>query len=140
MRKLNVLLFIVAAGLMFTTETTKADEWIPKVKTVRVNGYNMAYVERGKGEPLILVHGALADYRTWLPVMPELSETNRTIAVSLRHHYPENWQGEGNDLTLEQHTDDLAEFIKSLDLGPVNLLGHARGAVISMMVATTGGT
>ncbi|WP_455375705.1 alpha/beta fold hydrolase [Kaarinaea lacus] len=135
MRKLNILLTIVAAGLMFTTETTFADKWIPKVKTVRVNGYDMAYVERGEGAPLILVHGALSDYRTWLPLMPELSETNRTIAVSLRHHYPENWQGEGDDLTLQQHTNDLAEFIKSLNLGPVNLLGHARGAVITMMIA-----
>ena len=136
MRKLNFLLIIVAAGLMSTTATTIADKWIPKVKTVHVNGYDMAYVERGKGAPLILVHGALSDYRTWLPLMPELSETNRTIAVSLRHYYPENWQGKGDDLTMQQHTEDLAAFIKSLNSGPVNLLGHARGAIISMMVAS----
>ena len=136
MRKLNILLIIVAAVLMFTTETTFADKWIAKVKNVRVNGYDMAYVERGKGEPLVLVHGALSDYRTWLPLMSELSETNRTIAVSLRHYYPEKWQGEDNDLTMQQHADDLAEFIKALKVGPVNLLGHARGAVVSMVVAS----
>lgn len=136
MHKINFLLSMVAAVLMFTTETTNADKWIPKVKTVQVNGYNMAYVERGKGEPLILVHGALSDYRTWLPVMPEFSETNRTIAISLRHYYPEKWQGGDNDLTLQQHADDLASFIKSLKLGPANLLGHARGAVVTMMVAS----
>jgi len=136
MRKLNYLLIIVAAVLIFTTEVTFADNWIPKVKTVRVNGYDMAYVERGKGKPLVLVHGMLSDYRTWLPIMPELSETNRTIAVSLRHYYPENWQGKDNDLTLQQHANDLAEFIKALQLGPVNLLGHARGADVSMMVAS----
>lgn len=136
MRKLNFLLIIVAAGLIFTTETTIADKWTPEIKTVRVNSYDMAYVERGKGEPLILVHGALSDYRTWLRVMPELGETNRTIAVSLRHYYPENWKGGDDDLSVQQHAEDLAEFIKALNLGPVNLLGHARGAVVSMMVAS----
>ena len=136
MRKLNILLIIVAAVLMYTTETTFADTWTAKVKTVRINDYDMAYVERGEGAPLILVHGALSDYRTWLPLMPELSETNRTIAISLRHYYPEKWQGKDNDLTMQQHADDLAEFIKALKLGPVNLLGHARGAVVSMIVAS----
>lgn len=136
MHKFNSFLVIVAAVLMFNSETTSADQWIPKVQTVRVNGYDMAYVERGQGAPLILVHGALSDYRTWLPVIPELSETNRTIAVSLRHYYPEKWQGGDNDLNLEQHANDLAEFIKTLKLGPVNLLGHSRGAVVSMMVAS----
>jgi len=127
---------IVVAVFMFTGVATNAEQWIPEVKTIRVNNYDMAYVERGKGAPLVLVHGALSDYRTWLPLMPDLSETNHTIAVSLRHYYPENWQGKGDDLTLQQHADDLAAFIKSLNLGPVNLLGHARGALITMMVAS----
>jgi len=136
MRKLNFLLIIVTAVMMFTIMTSLADEWIPKVKTVRVNGYDMAYVESGKGAPLILVHGGLSDYRTWLPVMPTLGETNRTIAVSLRHYYPENWRGGDNDLTIQQHADDLAEFIKVMKLGPVNLLGHARGGIVAMLVAS----
>jgi len=136
MQKLHFLLIIVAAVLISTTETIFADNWTPKVKTLRVNGYDMAYVERGEGKPLILVHGALSDYRTWLPLMAELSETNRTIAISLRHYYPEKWDGKDNDLTMQQHADDLAAFIKALQLGPVNLLGHARGAVVSMMVAS----
>lgn len=136
MRKPIFLLIIVAAGLMFITETTFAEKSTPEVKTVNVNGYDMAYVEAGKGEPLILVHGALSDYRTWLPVIPEFSQTNRTIAVSLRHYYPEKWQGGDDDLTIQQHADDIASFIEKLKLGPVHLLGHARGAVVSMMVAS----
>ena len=113
-----------------------ADQWNPEVKTVHVNNYDMSYVERGSGAPLILVHGALTDYRTWLPLMPELSETSRTIAVSLRHYYPEKWEGKGDDLSLQQHANDLAAFIESLQLGPVDLLGHSRGGVVSLLVAS----
>ncbi len=32
---------------------------------LRVNGYDMAFVERGAGQALLLVHGTLCDYRRW---------------------------------------------------------------------------
>ena len=91
------LLAFVAVIMFGHARMAVANQWQPQVKTVRVNNYDMAYVERGSGVPLILVHGSLSDYRTWLPLMAELSETNRTIAISLRHYYPEQWDGKGDD-------------------------------------------
>ena len=35
------------------------------MQTLRVNGYDMAYLELGKGPPLVCVHGTLGDFRTW---------------------------------------------------------------------------
>lgn len=113
-----------------------ADESQPEVKTLRVNNYDMSYVERGSGEPLILVHGSLSDYRTWLPLLNELSETNHVIAVSLRHHYPEKWDGKSNNHSLRQHADDLAAFIQTSGIGPVNLLGHSRGGSVALLMAS----
>ncbi|WP_455208654.1 alpha/beta fold hydrolase [Kaarinaea lacus] len=130
-------LFALIAVFMFShTTVIVADEWQPEVKIARVNNYDMFYVERGSGSPLILVHGGLSDYRTWLPLMTEFSETSRTIAVSLRHYYPEQWDGKGDDFSLQQHADDIATFIETLKLGPVDLLGHSRGADVSMLVAS----
>ena len=34
-----------------------------KLSTMRVNGYDVAYIEAGQGEPVVLVHGSLCDYR-----------------------------------------------------------------------------
>jgi pimeloyl-ACP methyl ester carboxylesterase len=133
-QKISVTL--VALFLSANINLALADKWQSDVKTVRVNNYDLSYVEHGNGSPLILVHGGLSDYRTWLPLIAELSETNRTIAVSLRHYYPEKWDGKGDDFSLQQHADDIAAFIKALNLGPVDLLGHSRGGVVSMMVAS----
>ena len=58
------------------------------VKTLAVNGYEMAYTERGSGPPVVLVHGAGWDFRYWDGQMEPFSAKHRAIAVSLRHYYP----------------------------------------------------
>jgi esterase len=108
----------------------------PDVKTLRVNGYDMAYTEQGSGPTIVLVHGSLMDYRTWAPLLKELSAENRVIALSLRHYYPEPWDGKGNDLSLSQHAKDVASFIEALGVGPVHLLGHSRGAGVALLAAS----
>src|ERR1700687_3153351 len=47
------------------------------MQTLHVNGYDMAYVEVGKGPPLVCVHGTLGDFRTWSAVFGPLSEKPR---------------------------------------------------------------
>jgi esterase len=103
--------------------------------TLRVNGYDMAFVERGAGAPLLLVHGTLGDYRYWAGQMEPFGAHYRTISVSLRHCWPEKWDGEGDNFTVQQHTIDIASFIAGLQAGPVHLLGHSRGGHIAFRVA-----
>ena len=43
-------------------------------QTVRVRGVDLSYVERGKGEPVLLLHGFLHDYRVWLGTLAALSK------------------------------------------------------------------
>ena len=103
--------------------------------TLRVNDYEMAFVERGSGAPLLLVHGTLCDYRHWAAQMEPFGANHRTIAVSLRHCWPEKWDGEGDDFTVQQHTRDVVGFIAALGAGPVHLLGHSRGGHIAFRAA-----
>jgi pimeloyl-ACP methyl ester carboxylesterase len=35
------------------------------MRTFEINGYRMGYVEEGRGEPLVMVHGSLSDYCHW---------------------------------------------------------------------------
>jgi pimeloyl-ACP methyl ester carboxylesterase len=101
------------------------------VKTVQVNGYDMAYIERGAGDPVILVHGAGVDYRYWAAQMEPFSAEYRTVAVSLRRYYPEPWRGDGG-FSLNQHVADLVAFIGQLNAGPVHLVGHSRGGTVAL--------
>ena len=105
------------------------------MQTLRVNGYDMAYLDVGQGRPLVCVHGTLGDYRTWSAVMGPLSRTHRVIAVSLRHFFPEHWDGVGDDYLMSQHVSDTIAFIAQIDPGPVDLMGHSRGGHVAFRVA-----
>lgn len=126
------VLALLLAGCAATTPRTW--ELPPGVKALSVNGYEMAYVERGSGEPVILVHGAVGDYRSFAPQMTSLSPKLRVIAVSLRHYYPERWNGKGSHFSEKQHAQDLIAFIERLGTGPVFLVAHSRGGMPAILL------
>src|SRR5882762_5525191 len=105
------------------------------MQTLQVNGYDMAFLDVGKGPPLVCVHGSLCDFRIWSAVLGPLSKKHRVIAVSLRHFFPERWDGLSDTYSIAQHADDVIAFIEQLDTGPVDLMGHSRGGHISFRVA-----
>jgi esterase len=95
----------------------------------------MAYVEEGSGAPLLLVHGALADLRFWAPQMGAFARRHRAVAVSLRRHWPERWDGRSGLYSTERHAEDVAAFAAALGAGPVRLVGHSRGGYVAFRVA-----
>ncbi|MBM4296788.1 MAG: alpha/beta hydrolase [Deltaproteobacteria bacterium] len=109
----------------------------PGVKTHTVNAYPMAFQERGSGPPIVFVHGALSDYRSWGAQLASPPAGYRVIAVSLRHYYPERWTGKGSDFSTTQHADDLIKFIEQLGAGPVYLVAHSRGGIVAALAAAT---
>lgn len=106
----------------------------PGVSTHWVKDYPMAYMDRGTGPTVVLVHGAAQDYRWWDPQLDSLSPRFRTVAVSLRHYYPEPWDGKG-EFSAKAHAEDLATFIERLGAGPVYLVAHSRGGLVAGMAA-----
>jgi pimeloyl-ACP methyl ester carboxylesterase len=105
------------------------------MQTLHVNGYDMAYLEVGQGPPLVCVHGSLCDFRIWSAVLGPLAPRHRVIAVSLRHFFPEQWDGVGDTYSIAQHVADVIAFIEQLDTGPVDLMGHSRGGHVAFRVA-----
>jgi pimeloyl-ACP methyl ester carboxylesterase len=57
------------------------------------------------------------------------------IALSLRHFFPDHWDGAGDTYSIAQHVDDVIGFIEQLDTKPVDLMGHSRGGHIAFRVA-----
>lgn len=112
------------------------DHVISELKTVLINGDIFSYMDIGKGEPVVFVHGTLGDYRTWETQMDTFAKNHRVIAYSRRFAYPDKQTiNDSTDYTVTAHSKDLTQFIKTLDIGPVHLVGHSFGAFTSLLTA-----
>lgn len=107
----------------------------PTPRSVRVRGVDLAYVEAGAGEPLILLHGGQADYRSWLHHLPAFSSRFKAIAYSRRYNYPNNNPIHSDTHSAYVEADDLAAFIKKLGLKRVHLVGTSIGAYAALIIA-----
>jgi pimeloyl-ACP methyl ester carboxylesterase len=100
------------------------------VRQMSVNGTNLAYVEQGKGSTIVFVHGAFGDWRNWEGMRPSIAEKYHFVALSLRYHYPNAWTDDGRNYSLAQHVEDVAAFIRALNVGKVDLVGNSMGSRI----------
>ena len=132
-----IRILIVMLGLLLAWDRVGAAPWAlpPDVKTLEVNSYHMAFLESGTGEPVVLVHGSGADYRTWRRQVESPPRGFRLIAISLRHYYPERWDGKGDKFSEDQHVEDLGRFIETLAVGPVFLVAHSSGGRVAVRTA-----
>lgn len=110
--------------------TRPADELLK----ARVNGVVLHYLDRGRGEPIVFVHGGLADYREWDPVAKELADEYRTIIYSRRYNFPND-----NPLVPDHsaivEAADLAGLNQHLRLGAMHVVGVSYGAYAALELA-----
>lgn len=100
-----------------------------------MGGQALAYEERGRGQPLVLVHGSASDYRTWQPQHGPLASHFRTIRYSRRYHWPNEPIPEDADYAMDEHVCDLEALLHGLDASPAHLVGHSYGAFVCVLLA-----
>ena len=97
----------------------------------------MHYIEKGKGEPIILIHGAIGDYNVWALQMDTLAKNHRVIAISRRYARPnpQPSRDDSFDCTVDLHAKDLKAFMKKMNIPSAHLMGHSYGAMIALQTA-----
>jgi pimeloyl-ACP methyl ester carboxylesterase len=107
---------------------------VPRTQgTIDIDGLAVFYETEGDGEPIVLLHGGLADNSTWAAQFAGLSPHRRVVA-------PER-QGQGHTpdrpgpLSYEAMADQTITFLLALGLGPVDLLGWSDGGMVGTLIA-----
>ncbi|NQT17040.1 MAG: alpha/beta fold hydrolase [Planctomycetes bacterium] len=96
------------------------------MKTLNVNGIELAVVDLGSGPPVLLVHGFPLDHTMWDAQVEPLSAEHRVIAPDLRG-FGRSGVTEGK-VTMEQFADDLAALLDGLGVEePVVFCGLSMG-------------
>jgi pimeloyl-ACP methyl ester carboxylesterase len=101
----------------------------------RVNGVVLHYLERGRGDPVVFVHGGLADYREWAPVATQLANEYRTIVYSRRYNFPNDNPLSTRDHSANVEAADLAAMNRHLRLGAMHVVGVSYGAYTALELA-----
>jgi pimeloyl-ACP methyl ester carboxylesterase len=103
------------------------------MKKIDVNGIQLAYTRRGKGTPLMLVHGFPLDHHLWDEVVPLLEDTFDLIIPDLRGF------GESSTVdsfyTMEDYASDLAGLLDHLGIQKAAIAGHSMGGYVALAFA-----
>jgi pimeloyl-ACP methyl ester carboxylesterase len=100
---------------------------------IDVNGISVAYAERGRGLPLVLLHGGLSSGAVWEPVASRLASEFRVITPDSRGHGHSTNTGE--TLSYGLLGDDVAALCGALGLEKPYIVGWSDGGQVALELA-----
>jgi pimeloyl-ACP methyl ester carboxylesterase len=128
------VLAVIAALITTTTTTTATAAPADKSGRVALNGVDYYYEVRGKGDPVLLLHGGLMQAEMFAPVLPAFAAAGRqVIAVDLQGH-GRTTLGK-RPISCEAIADDLAALIKKLGHAKLDVLGYSFGGCVALRLA-----
>ena len=100
------------------------------MRRISVGDIELAYVDRGAGPVILLVHGFPLDHSMWSEQIDVLAVRNRVIAPDLRGFGESDGQGETT--TMQQFAADLAGLLEALEIRePITLCGLSMGGYVA---------
>jgi pimeloyl-ACP methyl ester carboxylesterase len=95
-----------------------------------VNGLEIYFEIHGSGKPLVLLHGGLGFTAMFSPIVPQLAESRRIVAMDLQGH------GRTADidrpLRFELMADDVAGVLQFLGIPNASIMGYSLGAGVAL--------
>ena len=95
---------------------------------------SLYFSRRGKGDPLLLIHGLFGSGENLGGIGRYLSQHFDTYSIDLPNHGKSNHSVE---TSLSLITEAVAEFLSAQDLSAVNVVGHSLGGKVAMELALT---
>lgn len=135
MKKLWFIGLLLLWKLSFSQDSCKPVYNLP-VKFAKINDVNLAYVEVGKGDPIIFIHGLGGNSSHWLKVFQHLSKSYKCIAIDLPGYgYSDLNFASGEKDLLGFYSKKLIQFIAQKKINKPVLVGHSMGGQIAMITA-----
>lgn len=103
---------------------------------VEVNGLRVHYVDEGKGEIVLCLHGEPTWAYLYRKMIPVLQRKHRVMAMDFIGFGRSDKYEEKEKYSFKMHKDTLVTFIESLDLEGINLVVQDWGGLIGLTVAT----
>jgi len=109
---------------------------LPAESLLEIDGRRVHVVDRGEGEPLLLLHGFGASTLLWEPVIPELAKSRRVVAIDLNGFGWSERPKEREAYTLAGQERLVLAVAEALGFDRFDLAGHSYGGAISLFLAS----
>jgi pimeloyl-ACP methyl ester carboxylesterase len=117
---------VAAAGLAVPDDVVRHDVTVS-------DGGRLHVVERGRGRPLVLVHGVTLQSAVWALQLQGLADRYRVLVVDQRGH-GRSVAGTGGYL-FDRLAEDLIEVLGALGVRDGLLVGHSMGGMVAQTAA-----
>ena len=136
MTKVSRSILIAAVAAIAATAPVPAQDPVAKPDSsgyVAANGVDYWFEIRGKGEPLVLLHGGLMWTEAFGPTLTKLAETRRVIGIDLQGHGHTALGSRAiNPVDIGR---DLAVVVQRLGLRQVDVMGYSFGGAVALQLA-----
>ncbi|GAB3114937.1 alpha/beta hydrolase [Streptomyces calidiresistens] len=100
-----------------------------------VDGVRLAYRDRGRGEPVVFIHGTPSHSHEWRDVVPSVEEAGfRTLTYDLLG-YGLSERPVNRDTSVAAQTDLLGRLLDALGVDRVGIVAHDIGGAIAQRFA-----
>ncbi len=135
------ILLILALVIIGKTQTKSFElgslsltqDW--KGKFIDIHGEKIRYLQQGKGQDILLIHGTPGSIEDWQPIIDSLSTAHRVtvfdrpghgFSTATDYHY-----------TIAENAELANQLIDTLELDSVIVVGHSYGGSVAAHMATT---
>ena len=106
--------------------------------TADANGIKTNYLEAGKGDAVVLIHGSgpgVTAYANWRPVLPALAEKFRVLAPDMVG-FGFSERPANIEYGLQTWADQVVGLMDTLELPTAHMVGNSFGGAIALRIAT----
>ncbi len=103
------------------------------VQHVTIHGHRRAYVKKGSGPAILLLHGMACDHTTWLPIIDKLAEKHTVIAPDMLGHGRSDKPRA--DYSVGGYANGMRDLLTVLGVDRVTVVGHSLGGGVAMQFA-----
>lgn len=125
----------LGAGCVSLTPYAEAVRHLPAGELREIGGRQVRVVERGEGEPLVLLHGFGASAASWRLVAPALAKTRRVIALDLNGFGYTERPREPAAYTPEGQAALVIALLDHLGIERADVAGHSYGGGLALLLA-----
>jgi pimeloyl-ACP methyl ester carboxylesterase len=128
---LPVLLLLFILPLQSRAQAVMIDT--ARSQYIKIDDVKLRYKVWGKGDVVILLHGAMEYWREWERQIPALAKDFKVIAVDSRGHGESTFTD--RELSYDLFASDMIQFMDKLNLDSANVVGFGDGGIIGMKMA-----